>query len=746
MKNNVMKKWKALLICWVICCFWAATGFALELNLESKNLSGLYEVYRQIEAQQQLNALENADDYSGVSDYDALERKPDAHIGKLISFSGTVLQVSEGDYTTVYRIAKDGKSSQVFYVTYLKPDGVSRILEDDEVEVYAEFTGLVTYTSTTNASVSVPGCTASLIISPVENSAIKRASDEELESGLSKTEKRIKEKAPKDADGRFKVTKASFDDYARNEANHADEEISYTGRVLQVVEGSAYNMARIAVDNESDLVVYTVYQSNSDDIRILEDDNVNVVGEYTGLYTYSSTYGGEITIPSCSASSIIPTSYKAPTSFKKDSDGNTLITEATFEDFSRRPGAHEEEAIRFDGNVLQVIEGKNSSEYRIAVEGDNDHIIYVFLDANSKTTRVLEDDNVTVYGQFDGTITYESTTGVSITIPSCYANRIDVEGYTTSTAQTDESGAYTVTKSNYDSFARDESTYANATITFKATVIQVMEGDDYTQYRMAIDGDYDCVFLTQIDNENMTIRLLEDDEINATGTYYGLFTYKSTLGGNITVPSCVIETYTLEGYVPSENNEADSEGYYWITKENYEEYARNANEHLFEDIRFVGEVIQVVERSNGENVYRIAVDSDSDYMFYVEYTLPKGATRILEKDLVQLSGKYYGMYSYSTTLGSKVTVPATIATSIQASYKPLKKGNKGTEVLDMKMRLKELGYFKANSKLNNEYNDTCVSRLKEFQKVNGLPETGVADGATLSVLYSDAAIANPKPY
>ena len=64
----------------------------------------------------------------------------------------------------------------------------------------------------------------------------------------------------------------------------------------------------------------------------------------------------------------------------------------------------------------------------------------------------------------------------------------------------------------------------------------------------------------------------------------------------------------------------------------------------------------------------------------------------------------------------------------------------------MKTRLKELGYFKANSKLSNEYNDTCVTRLKEFQKVNGLPETGVADGATLSVLYSEAAIANPKPY
>lgn len=746
MSNSNRKKWVMFFICALMTFLWVASGLALELKLESKDLAELYTISRQIEAQKQLNALNSPEAYASVSDYEAFERNPDVFMGDQIQFAGTVLQVVESDDVTTYRVAKDGKSSQVFYVTYQRPDDVSRILENDEVIVYAEFTGLVTYSSTINMSVSVPGCTASLMITPVELSAIQEATNEELTASLAEVEKYITEEAPKDSEGRFSITAASFDDYARNEARHLQEEISYTGKVLQVVEGDIYNMARIAIDGDSEYVVYTLYVPAEDDIRILESDTVTVVGWYTGLHTYSSTLGGEITIPSCFASSISPTSYKVPDSFAKDEDGNTLITKKTFEDFSRRPGAHTDESIHFDGNVLQVIEGNGFSEYRIAVDGDADNVIYVFLDDSSKTTRVLEYDDVTVYGRFDGTVTYESTTGVSITIPSCHATRIDVEGYEALAAQANEDGAYTITKSNYESFARDEASYINATISFDATVIQVLEGEDYTQYRMAIDNDLDCIFYAEISSDNMTIRLLENDEIHATGKYYGLYTYQSTLGGSITVPACIIESYTLDDYVAPEKAAVDTEGYYWITKDNYTEYARNADYHIFETIRFIGEVIQVVEGNSGDNVYRIAVDSQPDCIFYVEYTLPQDATRILEGDIVQLSGTYYGLYSYSTLLGSTITVPCTIATDIQPSHNTLKQGNRGTEVLDMKKRLCELGYFKANSKLSNEFNDICAQRLKEFQRVNGLPETGIADGATLSILYSDAAIANPDPY
>lgn len=73
-------------------------------------------------------------------------------------------------------------------------------------------------------------------------------------------------------------------------------------------------------------------------------------------------------------------------------------------------------------------------------------------------------------------------------------------------------------------------------------------------------------------------------------------------------------------------------------------------------------------------------------------------------------------------------------------YETLKRGSKGPEVLAMKERMQELGYFSAGAELSENYNDTCVERVKQFQKRNGLPQTGVADHQTLSLLYSDAAL------
>ena len=78
-----------------------------------------------------------------------------------------------------------------------------------------------------------------------------------------------------------------------------------------------------------------------------------------------------------------------------------------------------------------------------------------------------------------------------------------------------------------------------------------------------------------------------------------------------------------------------------------------------------------------------------------------------------------------------------------ASYKPLKQGNRGDEVLAMKKRLQELGYFTAGATFSNQYNGTTTERVKLFQKANGLRQTGVADEATLQLLFSDNAKKNP---
>ena len=97
----------------------------------------------------------------------------------------------------------------------------------------------------------------------------------------------------------------------------------------------------------------------------------------------------------------------------------------------------------------------------------------------------------------------------------------------------------------------------------------------------------------------------------------------------------------------------------------------------------------------------------------------------------------------------------------QATRAPIKQGAEGKAVLEMKLRLYELGYFTTDN-LSEIYNGTTAERVKLFQQVNGLPQTGNADSATLELLYSNQAkgtdlykptpkptpkpTATPKPY
>lgn len=734
-----MKKAFGILLLIMILCF-SFTAQALELNVQSQSLSTLYDLRAQVESQQQLLALTNRTSYKTVSNYDDFERNPFNHTNELITFKGTIAQVVEGSKgAVIYRIAMNGNSSRMFFVEYKRPDTASRLLEEDEVTVYARFNELMTYTSTTGKPITVPYCIADLVIRPVSRTNIRSASASELTKALEEIDARLaKLNAPNSA-GYIKLSTSNYDDYARRDAAHKGEKITFSGTVLQVVRGQSSNTLRIAVDNDSNRIIYCRHTPKSSDVSMMEDDRVTIRGTCNGLYTYSSTYGGDITIPYCTVESVTNSSYTKPSTFPKDSQGNYKITTATYEDYFRRADAHKNEKVTLSGTVVQVIEGKSSSEYRVALDNKSDKVVYVILPSSKATVRVLEDDKVTITGTYRGVISYESTHGVQITIPCVDATSANVQGYTTSSASKNASGEYTVTSTNYEAFARNQNAYKNNPLTFTAKVVQVMEGSDFNTYRMAVGSNNNCMFYVQIDRDDMSIRILENDTVTVHGTYYGLYTYRSTYGGNITIPSAIITSYTVKGYTAGATVSKSSDGYYWVTASNFDQFDRNAKAYEGKKIRFVGEVIQVVERSSGNNVYRIAVDSDYDCIFYVEYKLPRGTSRILDGDVVQLTGEYYGLFTYSTTMGSSVTVPATIASEITKSYTELRQGSSGTDVTKMKKRLQELGYYNKGESLNAQYNEFCVGVVKEFQRINGLPQTGVADSRTLTVLYSTSA-------
>jgi len=79
-------------------------------------------------------------------------------------------------------------------------------------------------------------------------------------------------------------------------------------------------------------------------------------------------------------------------------------------------------------------------------------------------------------------------------------------------------------------------------------------------------------------------------------------------------------------------------------------------------------------------------------------------------------------------------------------YRNLQTGNTGDDVLAMKLRLKELGYYTSN-KFNANFTTAVSDVVKLFQKNSGLEQTGEADVYTQQVLFSGAAVKkNGKPF
>lgn len=78
-------------------------------------------------------------------------------------------------------------------------------------------------------------------------------------------------------------------------------------------------------------------------------------------------------------------------------------------------------------------------------------------------------------------------------------------------------------------------------IKFRGKVIQVMEGDDTTQIRLAVGEDYDTILFGEYDSSIVNSRILEDDIITVMGLSTGLLTYESTMGGDISIPGMSID-------------------------------------------------------------------------------------------------------------------------------------------------------------------------------------------------------------
>lgn len=101
---------------------------------------------------------------------------------------------------------------------------------------------------------------------------------------------------------------------------------------------------------------------------------------------------------------------------------------------------------------------------------------------------------------------------------------------------------------DYITLARNPENYVGKKLKFSGEILQVIEGDSNTEYRLAVNNDYDNVVYMSISNDDLPQRILEEDLVTVYGESTGKITYESTLGGNITIPSMVIYMFNIDGH------------------------------------------------------------------------------------------------------------------------------------------------------------------------------------------------------
>lgn len=101
-------------------------------------------------------------------------------------------------------------------------------------------------------------------------------------------------------------------------------------------------------------------------------------------------------------------------------------TDLTYDQMARNPDTYITEKIQISGKVLQAETSDDLCYARVAMNSDYDTVVFVTYDKDLLGYRLLEDDQITVYGTSYGVYSYEAVSGATITIPWLMADMIEM--------------------------------------------------------------------------------------------------------------------------------------------------------------------------------------------------------------------------------------------------------------------------------------------------------------------------------
>ena len=97
----------------------------------------------------------------------------------------------------------------------------------------------------------------------------------------------------------------------------------------------------------------------------------------------------------------------------------------------------------------------------------------------------------------------------------------------------------------YEELARFPDRNIAKQLVMTGEVIQVSVGSTETDYRVKLNGDYDQIVLVSYTGKYDQGQVLKGDTVSFWGDFIGAYTYKSTMGGEITIPALMARYYAI---------------------------------------------------------------------------------------------------------------------------------------------------------------------------------------------------------
>ena len=199
----------------------------------------------------------------------------------------------------------------------------------------------------------------------------------------------------------------------------------------ELVANGKYGIETMMYVNESDLNPH-FYDQYGDyiDVSSLVDAEVEDYGEH-----YVIDFGKIGGIDVKNAHSIEEADKALKESIRKEEERDKKeleekkqgAKEIRFAELNKNPEKYSGEFVKYQGEIIQIMEDESSSVIRLAVTMDSygydfNDVVYITYDG---TTSFVDEDEITVYGTVKGSHTYESTAGYEITLPLIEAEIIE---------------------------------------------------------------------------------------------------------------------------------------------------------------------------------------------------------------------------------------------------------------------------------------------------------------------------------